>query len=388
MADEFAGGAGGTGGAGGRGDGAPERPESFPGHPGHYETTPRKWHEKENRRLRKALAVVSVLLFVAVIVVFFQLMGHVGEALVPPARGTTREVVREGASDVRVAVVPVSGLIFSGTGSGPVPGRGTADWVIDALEAAGEDTSVKAVILEVDSPGGTITGSDLIHRQVEKLREKGIKVVAFLKSMAASGGYYVAAPADRIVAYPTALTGSIGVILQTVNVERLFRLLGVEAVTVKSGEFKDMGSVFRSPTDEERAILQSVADEAYMRFVGVVAKGRKMPVDEAKALADGRILTAKQALSGGLIDELGYFEDAVAAAEKVAGVEDATVVRYGRMPSIMDILFADSKVAGADAEDPAARLARFLSGLGPLYLATDVPSGGYVLPSALGAGAR
>ncbi|MHC5057139.1 MAG: signal peptide peptidase SppA [Planctomycetota bacterium] len=374
MADDLVGGGAGRAGPDGR-------KESFPGHPAHYPTTPRKWHEKENKRLRKALAIVSAFLFIAVIMLFLQLAGGLGAGLAPPVGRITREVVREGAPDVRVAVVPVTGLIFSG--SGPGLSGGTAEWVVDALEAAAEDETVKAVILEVDSPGGTITGADLIHRQVELTREGGVKVVAFFRNVAASGGYYVAAPADRIVAYPTALTGSLGVILQTFNVEGLFKKLGVEAVTVKSGEMKDMGSLFRAPTDEEKAVLQSIADEAYERFVGVVAKGRGMSVEEAKALADGRILTAKQAEAAKLVDKLGYFDDAISTAEEVGGIENATVIRYGRMPSLMDVLFP-----GAKAEDPAAALARFLSGLGPLYLATDVPSGGYVVPRTLGAGGR
>jgi protease-4 len=377
MADKFAGGA--SGGAGGTGD--DERRESFPGHPGHYPTSPRKWHAKENKRLKKTLAIVSVLLLISVFVIFSQLAAGVGVGIGPPVGRITREVVREGTGDAQVAVVPVSGLIFSGSGAGRA--GGTAEWVVDALEAAAEDERVKAVILEVDSPGGTITGADLIHRQVELTREGGVKVVAFFKNIAASGGYYVSAPADRIVAYPTAITGSIGVILQTFNVAGLFEKLGVEAITVKSGEYKDIGSAFRAPTDEERAILQSVADEAYERFVGVVAKGRGMSVEDARAVADGRILTAKQAEAAGLVDALGSFDDAIAAAEEVAAVTDATVIRYGRMPSLMDVLFP-----GAKAEDPAAALARFLSGLGPLYLATDLPSGGYVLPNMLGAEAR
>ncbi len=377
MADVFGGGA-----AGGKGGPGSEEPrESFPDHPGHYPTTPRKWHAKENKRLKKALAIVSVLLLISVFVIFSQLAGGAGAGLAPSSGRITRETVREGEGEARIAVVPVSGLIFSGSGTGL--GGGTAEWVVDALEAAIEDESVKAVILEVDSPGGTITGSDLIHRQVELTREAGVKVVAFFRNIAASGGYYVAAPADRIVAYPTAITGSIGVILQTFNVSGLFEKLGVEAVTVKSGEYKDLGSAFRSPTDEERAILQSVADEAYERFVGVVAKGRGMTLEDARAIADGRILTAKQAEAAGLVDALGSFDDAIAAAEEVASVTDATVIRYGRMPSLMDVLFP-----GAKAEDPAAALARFLSGLGPLYLATDLPSGGYVMPTALGTGAR
>jgi len=374
MADDFAG-------TPPRSDDSGERHESFPGHPAHYPTTPRKWHEKENRRLRKALAVVSVLLFLAVIVVLSQLAGGVGAGLAPPVGRITREVVREGAPDVRVAVVPVSGLIFSGEGPGPA--SGTAEWVVEALEAAAEDEAVKAVILEVDSPGGTITGADLIHRQVERTRAGGVKVVAFFRNIAASGGYYVSAPADRIVAYPTAITGSVGVILQTFNVSGLFEKLGVEAVTVKSGKLKDMGSPFRTPTDEERAVLQSIADEAYERFVNIVAEGRGMDIEKARALADGRILTAKQAKAAGLVDALGYLDDAIAAAEEVATIENATVIRYGKVPSLMEVLFPSAK-----ADDPSAALARFLSGLGPLYLATDLPSGGYVTPSGLTGGAR
>jgi protease-4 len=358
--------------------GSEERPPSFPEHPSQYPTTPRKWYERENKRLKTALAVASVAVFVLLLLVVTLLLGTAGAGLALPARGLRHELVRDGDPAATIAVVPVSGFIFAGD-SGSGPRTGTADWVVRALRAAGDDPAVRAVILEVDSPGGSITGADLIHREVGRLKEKGAKVVALLQGVAASGGYYVSAGADRIVAYPTAITGSIGTILQTVSVEGLMEKLGVEAVTIKTGEFKDTGSPFRSPTEKDIAVLQAIADEAHDRFVSVVAEGRGMPADEARAVADGRILSARQAVDAGLVDELGHLEEAVAAAEKAAGVTGATVVRYGRTPSLLDVLFMDTKLG-----DPAAALARLLSRVGPLYLAENLPEGGYVLGTATG----
>ncbi len=357
-----------------------------PGHPAHYAMTPEKHYRKENRRLKTTLAVVSAVLFAAILLIFMLVFSLAGSGLALPADGMMRTVVREGDRGVRVAVIPVRGLMIAGE-EGGVLGSGTAGWVVRALEAASKDPGVKAIILSVDSRGGSITAADLIHHKVEEVRRgidgrKGVKVVALLKGVAASGGYYVAAPADSIVAYPTALTGSIGTIMQTVNVEGLLEHIGVQSVVIKSGKYKDMGSPFRSPTDEERAILQSVADEAYQRFVSVIVRGRRMPVDEVTKLADGRIFTATQALEAGLVDSLGYFDEAVAEAEKLAEVTNATVVRYGRMPSLMDFLTMESKTG-----DPAVRLARLLSGVGPMYLAEDLPAGGYIWrPGMTGAG--
>ena len=355
-------------------------PESFPSHPAHYPTSPKKWHAKENRRLKTALAVGSVVLAIAMILVVYLSMALAGTTLVAPAGGFRHSVVREGDVGTRVAVVPVSGLIYSGE-PGHGPRAGTADWVVEALKEAGRDSSVRAVILEVNSPGGTITGSDLIHHQVEKLRADGTKVVALFRGVAASGGYYVSAPADRIVAHPTAITGSIGTIFENVHVDGLLKKLGVETTVVKSGALKDMASPFRSPTDEERAVLQSIVDEAFGRFVDIVARGRDMAPEKVKQIADGRILTAEQAKAAGLVDEIGYFDEAVAAAEKVADVTNATVVRYRRSPSLFDLLTMESK-----ARDPAAELVRLLSSLGPMYLADEVPSGGYIWRA--GAGGR
>lgn len=352
--------------------------ESFPSHPAHYSTSPKEWYTKDNRRLKTTLAVASGLLFLAVILVVYLSLALVGTGLVAPAGRLRHRVVREGDPSARVAVVPVSGLIYSGEG-GRGPRAGTAGWVVEALTAAGKDRAVKTVILEVDSPGGTITGSDLIHHEVEKLRRQGTKVVALLRGLATSGGYYVSASADRIVAYPTGITGSIGTIFQSIHVDGLLAKLGVSAVVVTSGEFKDMASPFRAPTEKERAMLQSIVDEAFERFVGVVARGRKMSREKVKEIADGRILTAEQAKAAGLVDSLGYFEKAVEAAEEVAGISGAEVVRYRRAPSLLDILTMDSNSRG-----PAAELARLLSRLGPMYLADNLPAGGYIWRAGAG----
>jgi protease-4 len=205
--------------------------------------------------------------------------------------------------------------------------------------------------------------------------------VAFLGGVAASGGYYVAAPADEIVAMPTSITGSIGVIMQGFRVDELMRKVGIDALTVKSGRLKDIGSPFRAPTDEERALLQALADEAYDRFVSVVAEGRGLSRERVLEVADGRIMSASQAMEAGLVDSIGYLEDAFDSAGRKAGVPGATVVRYGRHPTLVDILYGTSR-----APDPAAELARILSGMGPAYLARDIPSALYLWRG--GAGAR
>jgi protease-4 len=292
-----------------------------------------------------------------------------------PSGRVRREVVRPGDPQKRIAVVPVSGVLYSSS-PGPRAGRGTADWIVRALESATDDPAVRAVVLEVESPGGSITASDVVHRAVEEFKRKGgRKVVALFGTLAASGGYYVSAPADRIVAHPTSITGSIGAILQTFQVDGLLEKVGVRSVTVKSGEHKDMASPFREMSDDERAMLEAIAREAHERFVSVVARGRGMPEEKVRALADGRIFTASQALEAGLVDELGYFEGAVAAAERLAGAQDATVVRYSKPMGILEILSAGSS---SRAPDPAAELARMLARLGPAYLAARLPAGGYV----------
>jgi len=341
-----------------------ERRASFPDHPAQYPMTPARWHQKEAKRLKTVLAVETGLLVAMGLVVLLLLASLAGSYIAAPSSRVRVDVVRSGDPLASVAVVPVSGILYCGATGGASRG-GPADWIVEALSAAASDERVRAVVLEVDSPGGSIAGSDLVHREIGRVRSSGRKVVAFLGTLAASGGYYVASGADKIVALPTSVTGSIGVILQTFRVEGLFAKLGVEAVTVKTGKHKDMGSPFRELSDDERRMLQAMANEAHERFVTVVSNGRGLPREKVAGLADGRVFTATQAKDAGLVDELGYLDDAIALAEGLAGVSGATVVRYRSNPSLMDLFMMRAC---------AADVARELTRPGLAYLAEGAPA--------------
>ena len=193
------------------------------------------------------------------------------------------------------------------------------------------DDRVKAIIIRINSPGGEVVASDLIYRAVVDARDSK-PVVACIDSVGASGGYYVAVAADHIVATDMTITGSIGVIMQTLTFQGLMDKIGVQAHTFKSGKYKDLLNPARQPTEEEKSLVQGLIMEVYDKFVGIVAKERELDVDALKTgLADGRILSGKQALEAGFVDELGYFEDAVEAAKKLASIKEAKLVRY-QMP--------------------------------------------------------
>jgi protease-4 len=202
----------------------------------------------------------------------------------------------------------------------------------EALDKAANDSRVRAVLLRINSPGGTVTASDIIYHELTEFKKRtGKPVVANIVDLGASGGYYVAVSADKIVAHPTAVTGSIGVIMLTVNVKGLLEKIGVSGTAIKSGPHKDMGSPLRPLTDEERALFQKVIDDLYNRFVSVVAKGRpKLGEAEVRKLADGRVYTANQALEAGLVDQIGYLDDAILLAASEAGIASPKVVTYYR----------------------------------------------------------
>lgn len=281
----------------------------------------------------------------------------------------TEEVVRPGDRERRIVLLPVTGpLILASEGGGFYPASGSTQWSLSALRRLAKDRTVSAVVLEIATPGGSITASDLLHRQVLAARGSGKKVVAMLGGLAASGGYYVASASDKIIALPTTVTGCIGVILQSFEVHELLGKIGVEPVTVKSGRLKDMGSPFRPLSEEERSILQSLSDEAYDRFVSIVAEGRGMEKDEVKTLADGRLLTASQARRAGLVDEIGYPEDAIELAEKLSGARGAHVVRYRRRVSLVEMFFGERKTYRG-----------MFPGLSPFYMAREIRLPSYSL---------
>ncbi|MGE4299638.1 MAG: signal peptide peptidase SppA [Desulfovibrionaceae bacterium] len=234
-----------------------------------------------------------------------------------------REVSLWGEGKDKVAFISLRGVISDEPKEDMWGERpGTVQAVVSRLELVREDKAVKAVVLAIDSPGGSVTASDILYRELQSFKEDtGIPVVAAFMDMAASGGYYVAAAADAIVAHPTTVTGSIGVIFVRPDVEGLMKWVGVRADVIKSGRLKDMGSPFRNATAEEHALLQAMIDENMRRFLDVVRTGRELSPEQVEAISDARILTATQALDAGLVDRIGYLDDAVDEAAALAGID-------------------------------------------------------------------
>jgi protease-4 len=248
------------------------------------------------------------------------------------------EQIVSGAGRDRVVIIELSGVIGSPTDAFSL--QLSHEQLLSQIRQAAADDMVRAVVLRVDSPGGGVVASSEIHAELKQLREAGKRLVVSMGSTAASGGYYVSAPADRIYANPDTLTGSLGVILSLTNYEESFEKLGLESYVYKSGPLKDMGSPTRQPTEEEDAVLQSIVDEAYEGFVRVIAEGRGLPAERVREIADGRIYTGSQAQELGLVDELGNLDAAIAGARELAELESALVVRYTESGSLRSLLLS------------------------------------------------
>lgn len=250
-------------------------------------------------------------------------------------RQAFQEMVVAGEGRDKILLLDVTDVITGREEEGTLGFGGeesTVARVEEALRRAGEDGRVRAVVLRIDSPGGGVTASDAIHREIRRFRADTERpVVAQLLDLATSGAYYVALAADRIVATPTTVTGSIGVILMGLNVEGLMGKLGVRDQTVKSGAHKDLLSPFRRPTAEEREIVQGVIDELHGRFVSLVTERRPQiaPADLA-TLTDGRIFTASQALAAGLVDDVAYVDETIGQVQAACSLERARVIMYHR----------------------------------------------------------
>lgn len=232
------------------------------------------------------------------------------------------------SGDERIALVRVEGVILD------------AQQTVGELKKYGEHPLVKAIVLRIDSPGGGVVPSQEIHDAVLRVRSKQHKtVIASMGSVAASGGYYIAAATDRIMANPGTLTGSIGVIMELANVEGLMKKIGVDSVVVKSGQHKDIGSPFRTMSAEDRRILQSVMDDVHKQFIEAVAEGRSLSVMDVQPIADGRIFTGRQAKAAKLVDELGDLNDAIKLAADLTGMEgEPKVVEPKKRFSIRDVI--------------------------------------------------
>jgi protease-4 len=235
----------------------------------------------------------------------------------------------------KVGVVEIQGVIAD------------AKPIVSQLKKFRKNEAIKAIVLRIDSPGGGVGPSQEIYSEVKKTTGEK-KVVASMGAIAASGGYYVAAAADHVVANPGTITGSIGVVMEFANVEELFKKIGLSAYVIKSGEYKDVGSPLRKMTPKERKLLQGFIDNVYEQFVTAVAEGRQMPAKDVRAIADGRIFSGEQAHELGLLDSLGSMEDAIALAAQLGGIEGEPTVVYAEKEkfSLLEFLLG-SKVSQA-----------------------------------------
>lgn len=219
----------------------------------------------------------------------------------------------------KIGVLPIDGTITE------------SDPLVAQLVEFRKDRRIKAIILRVNSPGGAVGPSQEIHREIRKTIGTK-KVVASLGSVAASGGYYVASAADKIVANPGTLAGSIGVIMEFVQVEELLKKIGVSVEVLKTGEFKDIGSLHRKLSDRDREMIRTLVFDVQRQFVEAVAQGRNLSVEKVREIADGRVLTGAQCKDAGLVDQLGNFEDAVDLARTVAGIKGEATLVYPKKP--------------------------------------------------------
>lgn len=304
----------------------------------------------------RRLGCLSIFLFVALcasmfvnlmlVMTAFHRMGSIGGDIEPMPRFQEVLVQRGHGGGDKIVQITLRGLI-----SASIPGTARDSMVDDlrgALQQAREDHRVKAVVLEIDSPGGEVTASDQIYNAVVQTRAKK-PVVIYMGSLAASGGYYVSCGGKFLMANDTTITGSIGVIIQTLNYEQLFNKVGLAAVVFKSGKFKDMLNGARPITPEERELVQSFVMKTYDKFLGIVAKERNLSADALRnTIADGRILSGKDAYDNKLIDGLGQIEDAFDKAKQLANAPDAKVVKYAPPFSLSNLfrMFsrADSKI--------------------------------------------
>jgi protease-4 len=231
----------------------------------------------------------------------------------------------------RIGVVEVDGIILD------------SKHVVEQLERFENDGSITAVVLRIDSPGGGVAASQEIYEAAKRLRGSGKSVVASMGSTAASGGYYVACAAQKIVANPGTTTGSIGVIMEMMNATELLNKIGVHFEVIKSGKYKDSGSPFRSMTEEDRQLFQKYVDDAYQQFVGVVSTERQLEKAAVLKLADGRVFTGQQAKAIGLVDTLGTYQDALAIAAEMGGIEGPpkVVTQKRRKITMWDLLFGN-----------------------------------------------
>jgi protease-4 len=290
--------------------------------------------------LKKRLIVGLLAMYAASlilgVVLFAQNHRSHEEARVP---GSAADFLKLSGQD-SVGIISIHGPIYSSDNSRPWDNQGLEQWE-RRLQKMSETRGIKAIILDINSPGGSVGAVQELYSQILRVRkEKHIPVIAFFGDIAASGGYYIASACDKIVAHPGTLTGSIGVIFDAVDAHGLLRKIGVKMSPIKSGKFKDIGSPARAMTAKERKLLQSIIDNTYEQFLAAVSSGRHISIAELRPLADGRIFSGEQAYKKHLVDQLGDSVDAIDLAAKLGGIKGKPRVRRGtgNLGQILEIL--------------------------------------------------
>lgn len=261
----------------------------------------------------------------------------------------------------RIMVVNVDGLIANDDSN---------DYIAEKLDEALDDDTIKGVILHVNSPGGSVYASEKIAKKIEEVKEKNIPVYSVMQELAASGGYYISAPCDKIYASNETFTGSIGVIMQSYSLEGLFEKYGIKEQNIKTGKMKDAGSTGRDMDKEEKEYFQGLVDSAFSRFVKVVADGRDMSEDEVRKLADGRVYDGSQAVKNGLVDEIGDLDDAVADITEKGELFDPMVVEKNELANSFSKYFPEFSTNTENPKSDLAILKEFMESEGnkPMYL--------------------
>jgi protease IV len=318
-----------------------------------------------------ALGIAAALLFFSIVTNTFSAFLSKDfqkglDGIMNPVSGSvTEEVIEEGNVLKKIAVLDVNGTIQdTGDTSSSIFSTGgyNHQTFLKNLKYAKEDSTVKGIIIRVNTPGGGVVESAQIHDKIVEIQEETKKPVYIsMGSMAASGGYYISAPADKIFASPETLTGSLGVIMQGINYAGLAEKYGVKFETIKSGEFKDIMSPSREMTDEERNILQQMINNSYNGFVKVISDGRGIPQEDVKKIADGRIYDGRQAKELNLIDDFGYFENVVDAMKKDHKLNDAQVVQYTENLGIGSLFSMSARQLAGQKDVELAGLMNILS---------------------------
>ncbi len=308
--------------------------------------------KNRNRNITIGCAVVVVffILIAGMIAFVQQFVGGVGSA-------SSRDFSAFRGSSKSIGVIYINGVIHSGRSAAGIMGGESSsgsDTIVNLIEDAEEDDGNVALLLRVNSPGGSPAGSQEIYRAVMKYRKRTHRIVVVsMGDVAASGAYYISSAADVIFADPSTFTGSIGVIMKVFNYTGLFEKVGLSATVVKSVKYKDIGSPYRAMTPEEKAIIQSAIDNVHAQFISDVAKGRGLSIGEVSKIADGRLFTGEQALDKKLVDKMGGYSDALSFAAKQSGAKEPTVKYLQKENLFANMLGTSSAFAPGMKEENA-----------------------------------